>query len=204
MGTLMLILCYPSPRGLRSLPATRCFCRSIQDLVPLEQAASPRPLRRHAVHSEDTQPCTRGHSMPAPPCCPPGHPGPQHHADCQPGRDGQLCPLLPSPVLGTASHCSSSPAPSVLEEEKEMPPALGRDISLAFCLAGKAAVLTNLASPRTHHLTWQQQPNQLPNPATNTGTSHQHRPQPVLRAGPGSPRLVRHNDAYLRPRQDQV
>lgn len=66
MGTLMLVLCYPSPWGLCFLPATRFFCRSIQDLVPLEQSALPRPLRRHAVHSEDTEPCMRGHSMPAP------------------------------------------------------------------------------------------------------------------------------------------
>lgn len=73
-----------------------------------------------------------------------------------------------------------------------MPPALGHDISLAFCLAGRAAVPTNLASPCAHHLTWQQQPKQLPNPATDMGTSHQHQPQPqpVLRAGPGNPTLV--------------
>lgn len=144
------------------------------------------------MHSEGTEPRTRGHSMPAPPCCPPGHLVPSITlTPSLAGMGSSSChPLLPPPVLGTASHCSSSSAPPVLEEEKEMPPALGRDISLAFCLAGKAAVLTNLASPCTHHLMWQQQPKQLPNPATNMGTSHQHRPQPVLKAGPGSPRPV--------------
>lgn len=98
MGTLMLILCYSSLQGLCSLTATRYFCRSIQDLVPLKQSASPRPLRRHAVHSEDTESCTKGHSMPAPLRCPPGHlvPSQPYHADSQPGRDGQLFPHLPS------------------------------------------------------------------------------------------------------------
>lgn len=55
-----------------SLPATRYFFRSIQDLVPLKRSDSPRPPRIYAVHSKDTEPCTRGHSMPPPPQRPSG------------------------------------------------------------------------------------------------------------------------------------
>lgn len=52
-----------------SLPVTRYFFRSIQDLVPLKRSDSPRPLRICAVHSKDTEPCMRGHSKPPPPQC---------------------------------------------------------------------------------------------------------------------------------------
>lgn len=67
-----------------------------------------------------------------------------------------------------------------------MPPAPRCNISLVFHLAGRASILTNMASPCIHHMTWQRLPKQLSNPTTKIRTSHQHWPHPVLRAGPGS------------------
>lgn len=67
-----------------------------------------------------------------------------------------------------------------------MPPAPRCDISLVLCLAGRASILINMASPCIHHMTWQELPEQLSNPTTNIRTSHQLQPHPVLRAGPGS------------------
>lgn len=188
-GTLMLILCYSSLQGLCSLPTTRCFCRIIHDLVLHEPSASPRPPRRRPVCSEDIKPCTGVHSMPLPPCCPPGHLGPSQpcHADSQPSRDGQLVPSLPS---CHPRHWALPPTAQVhlhrlsWRRRQEMPLALGLLISLAFCLTGRAAVLTNLDSPCSHHLTWQQQPKQLPNPATDMSTSHQHQSQPMVLTQP--------------------
>lgn len=150
----MLTLCCTSQWGLYSVPDTRYFCRSIQDLVLLLQSASPKPLRRCAVHSKDTEPSMRG------------SPGLLFHA-ALPGTKYPASPItlttslagmgsssLTSEALGTASHHSSS-----------------LHISLVFYLAGRSTIPTNLVSPCTHHLMWQQQPKQLPNPLTDTENS---------------------------------
>lgn len=106
------------------------------------------------MHSKATEPSMRGSACLLLHAALPGTRYPASPTTLTPSLAGMGSSSLTSQALGTASHHSSS-----------------LHISLVFYLAGRAATPTNLVSPCTHHLMWQQQPKQLPNPLTDTETS---------------------------------